>query len=560
MDTIKSQVGILILLNNKTYGMQPSASNSSKSKLLYKVIPHNKELPACLVPYEIKHLGFYKVLVNQYVTFKYNNNLDSESETKIHTGILDQVIGPITSLEGFYEYELYKKNLRKSLTPFKNIVNKAINSKTESELINDILSKYPNIEDRTSLDWYTFSIDPEFSIDFDDAFSLKKVSTGSQLELCSNRHTTGSQLEQSSNRHEATNYLLSIYIANVPLWFDYLNIWDQLSVDNITKVSTIYCPNKKYPMLPPILSDDLCSLHAKKVRFAFVLDLIISKDDNNSSYKIISHSYSNVIINIRKNFVYDTETLETNQHYKNLFELVQKIKTDTETKTLNSHDLVEYLMILMNNICGKDLLISKTGIFRSVSLDITQNDINISSIQDIKIINNIKMIMNSSGNYIGYNEDESTLSHSILNSKSYIHITSPIRRLVDILNMYKLQEINNLINFNEKSNILYNEWILSLNLINLNKISKSIRKVQNNCNLLYLFHNNKNILDKVYDGYIIETNNAKLIINVYIPELKLISRIIANKEYNLYTKSQYKLYLFNDEQTLNRKIRLLELN
>ena len=40
---------------------------------------------------------------------------------------------------------------------------------------------------------------------------------------------------------------------------------------------------------------------------------------------------------------------------------------------------------------------------------------------------------NVTGQYINYNEDEN-MEHDIMELKSYIHITSPIRRLVDLLN------------------------------------------------------------------------------------------------------------------------------
>ena len=64
---------------------------------------------------------------------------------------------------------------------------------------------------------------------------------------------------------------ISIYISNVTLLLDNLGIWKSFS----DRVSTIYLPDRKRPMLPTILSDGLCSLVQDKSRLAFVMDLYI---------------------------------------------------------------------------------------------------------------------------------------------------------------------------------------------------------------------------------------------------------------------------------------------
>jgi hypothetical protein len=61
--------GVLVLYGNKTYGRQ---HNKKASKLLYKCIPDDMRLPSFLVPYEIKNMGFSKVLKNLYVTFTFD--------------------------------------------------------------------------------------------------------------------------------------------------------------------------------------------------------------------------------------------------------------------------------------------------------------------------------------------------------------------------------------------------------------------------------------------------------------------------------------------------------
>ena len=51
--TVDNMPAVLILADNKTYGRHPT-----NNKLLYKCIPDDIRLPAFLVPYEMKYVGF----------------------------------------------------------------------------------------------------------------------------------------------------------------------------------------------------------------------------------------------------------------------------------------------------------------------------------------------------------------------------------------------------------------------------------------------------------------------------------------------------------------------
>ena len=110
--------------------------------------------------------------------------------------------------------------------------------------------------------------------------------------------------------------LLSIYIANVTIWMDSLNLWSSFS----QRISTIYLPDRKRPMLPTILSDCLCSLHQNNRRFAFVMDILLDNETN-----IIDISYSNCIIKVFKNFSYEEPQLFDDYHYNYLLETCKKM-------------------------------------------------------------------------------------------------------------------------------------------------------------------------------------------------------------------------------------------
>ena len=49
----------------------------------------------------------------------------------------------------------------------------------------------------------------------------------------------------------------------------------------------------------------------------------------------------------------------------------------------------------------------------------------------------------------------------MLELDAYVHITSPIRRLADLLNQLELQDCLNIFNYNENSLKFYNKWTIS---------------------------------------------------------------------------------------------------
>ena len=497
--------GVLILKDNKTYGRK-------KGKLLYKCIPDDMRIPAFLIPYEMKQIGFSKVFINIYVTFSFDY-----WDEKHPLGILKQVIGPIDVLDNYYEYQLYCKSLNSSIQKFTKDTSKSLKSNFHDAFIDNICLKYPNIEDRSS--WNIFTIDGPTTTDYDDAFSIKTLENGNQF--------------------------LSIYISNVTIWMDVLNLWSSFS----QRISTIYLPDRKRPMLPTILSDCLCSLQSGNSRIAFLMDIIISKE-----YSIIDIKYANAKIKVSKNFIYDEPDLLKNNSYQTLFSVTEELskKYNYISNIRNSNDVVAYLMILMNYHTSTKMLEFKNGIFRS---SIIQNKVNLPSNIPEEVGNFIKVWNSSICQYVDGSNIH--IKHELLNIDSYIHITSPIRRLVDLLNIIKFQQNTQLIILSDKSNEFYQQWIKQLDYINITM--RAIRKVQNDCSLLDICCNNTEIMDKKYDGYPfdkLERNDGLFQYIIYLPELKLVSRITSRINMNNFEKQKFKLFLFHNEDRFKKKIRL----
>jgi exoribonuclease R len=140
---------------------------------------------------------------------------------------------------------------------------------------------------------------------------------------------------------------------------------------------------------------------------------------------------------------------------------------------------------------------------------------------------------------------------------AYVHITSPIRRLVDLLNQMVLSKSAGIVcALSPAATGFLTEWMGELDYIN--STSKSIRKVQMDCELLTKCTNSPEIMDSIHYGIVIEkTGTATNLFSymVYIEKLKTTTRVKTETDYSLYSKVSCKLYLFQDEDKVRNKIR-----
>jgi len=192
----------------------------------------------------------------------------------------------------------------------------------------------------------------------------------------------------------------------------------------------------------------------------------------------------------------------------------------------------------MNYHCAKELIKNKNGIFRSTIMK--KNDILIPDHVPDDVSKHIKIWNSASGQYIDGSVLEVNTRHDILEMDAYIHITSPIRRLVDLLNIIKFQQNCNMIHLSENSEKFYNYWIGDLEYINLTM--RAIRKVQCDCSLLDLCTNYPKTMEQIYIGYAfdkISRNDGLYQYMVYLPELRLASRITLRENMENYQKCNF---------------------
>ncbi len=128
-------------------------------------------------------------------------------------------------------------------------------------------------------DTVTFTIDPADAKDFDDAISFKKLDTG--------------------------RYEVGIHIADVSY---YVKPGMALDADAVERETSVYLVDRVIPMLPEVLSNDLCSLVQGEDRL--VMSAVFELDDEG---KVYSEWYGRSIINSQRRYTYEDAqvTLDT---------------------------------------------------------------------------------------------------------------------------------------------------------------------------------------------------------------------------------------------------------
>jgi hypothetical protein len=96
----------------------------------------------------------------------------------------------------------------------------------------------------------------------------------------------------------------------------------------------------------------------------------------------------------------------------------------------------------------------------------------------------------------------------------------------------------------------------------INTTTKSIKKVQNGCNLLMLYVNEK-VKSVIHQGYLFDRreskqckNKQKYVYSVYVPDYKMVSTYKTDELIEDYSRRHFTLHLFMDEANLKEKVRL----
>ena len=294
------------------------------------------------------------------------------------------------------------------------------------------------------------------------------------------------------------NYILYVAIADVARFVKQGSVIDQEAAERGTSV---YFTQKVIPMLPEVISNDLCSLRPNEDKFCLVCKTIVDKNGN-----LINSTFFEAKINSKARLTYeklskDIEQNKLNETYaksiKNLLEIYKRLKSNKDhrgalelevpfyvpkfkenkiTKFFSSprtisHMMVEEFMLAANiataEICLKlnmpslfrvhpkpDILKIKnlTSFLRSRRINAKLDDGNsvnqlsklVGMVDDRKDKTIMHMQILQSLSLATYEAKVS--EHFALGYKAYSHFTSPIRRYPDLIvhrTIKKLIQINN---------------------------------------------------------------------------------------------------------------------
>lgn len=631
MATTTTGTGVLILAGNRTYA-QPSftkSENNGKNSgaQYYKCVPRNKggNGDAILVAYSgksVKGIGFNKVRENLYILFDISEGINGVSDNTqgqkgtIQIATLKEVIGPVSSYDAFQIYEMYSRGIYNSLSAHNKHINARLSQvndtvdtvNMETRYFHDVLNCSVNRDNvstqlttplllplgtvpimATSLSsletkWVgsVITIDPKGAKDLDDALTIRRLDCGDK---------GGTVVE------------VSVYISLVAGWVDYLDDWQHLCNPETIRVSTIYLPNgETRPIFPTTLSHNKMSLLADGLARPVMATTFIY--DANMS--LIGHRIGPEMIVVDTNFVYDSPQLEMDGTYRDLIDFTRLI--DNGVGGTDSHKLVEYWMKQTGLLCGKTLFERKLpAIFRQcIDVTDTVTDTDTDNIDvmwksynsqyvfandpSINIPTNQSPFMNATNNgpliNIPTNQPPFTLfangrdsednvamgvKHDGLDCVNYVHITSPIRRWIDIWNQSLL-----LYGLNTCNKIAYDflqspkcqtkwgwHWVNGLELINAKM--REIQKTQRICTLMHtlsLYNGNNGNNGCITTGHpYFDDVRGKW--QIYLPEFKcwmpIHTHFICPLTGNVKEGIRCKLVLFEYEHNVKKKVRVIVL-
>lgn len=487
--------GVLNLESNLTYGRTPNLK-----RLYYSCTPYKKELPIFLVPYDIA-LSFQKTPRNKFVLFRFDHWTDQD---KHPYGSLVETVGDVDNLAAYYEYQLFAKYIRRKVVKLKMdfTANNSLDPYIQTILNNS--ERFGVFEDRRHSLFPIFSIDPQGCKDRDDALSIVKT-------------------------EDPNIFQVSVYIANVWVWLEFFQLW-HLWREMVA--STVYLPDKNRHMLPPALTETICSLDKDKSCLAIVMDFEVNTKDK--TILPIKTTQTCIYVN---NYDYESKLLLwKNPHYQ----LLLNITRELDPKITDSHDVVAYWMMQMNIHMAKDLYQKKMGIFRTAisSNPDSEQEIN----PDIPFLRIWEQRI--SGEYVGYDPSKPVdqYEHCILDTPLYTHFTSPIRRMVDLVNQ---------IVWVGKYDLEVNTEIIE----KINRESKAIRKIQNECELLHSLQHM--VTTETIEGIVLQVDQESRKYILYLPKYKgIVSTKNKEKEYKKGEKVNCSLFLFQREDDTKRKIKI----
>lgn len=365
----------------------------------------------------------------------------------------------------------------------------------------------------------TFTIDPIDSMDCDDAFSIDIINDKIHIYV-----------HISDTAH---------YINPT------INNFDEI----MKRGNTFYGKNKNWSMIPKEFANNICSILPNKETYVITHEFIY----DNEKVEFVEWYYSVIESKNKYHYEYVDENIESNNYFKILYESSIYIKDNLKEFDMShdtkSHSMIKYWMIETNRIMCKvldkiyryntkpfqsklELLKNYAKIKYNIDLDITNRDEIYNFYNNCKLNNDILLIylMKLLLQKAYYSEKNSDEIHYGLGLYDYTHWTSPIRRSSDLVCHLLLKGYT----FDYKKYLVY-----------MNEQELIQDEIETFINLYD--NNNKAVIDKIYEGYIININQTGIVVyiqdfddkySIHISKLSK-NKLIYIKETNELVNEEY---------------------
>jgi exoribonuclease R len=134
-----------------------------------------------------------------------------------------------------------------------------------------------------------------------------------------------------------------------------------------------------------------------------------------------------------------------------------------------------------------------------------------------------------------------------LNAKSYTHITSPIRRLTDLLNQIIFFKEFGLINqLSDQGDQFLKKWLMDVE--NINERMRSVMKVERDCEIVRKCLTNVRMLDVVHEAIVLNIKEQEIDGRIiykyllYLEKEKIVLPTKSEQKRGLYQQVRIKLY------------------
>ena len=240
-----------------------------KEKDFYYLLPDDKKMYVDILISK-DNVITKKAEVGQKILVKLNRWNKTENNP---TGEIVQVLGKAGEHNTEMESILYEKGFE---IDFPEAVEAEAEKleKTEKPIPAAEIARRKDFRDTT-----TFTIDPKDAKDFDDAISIKELDNG--------------------------NFEIGVHIADVS---HYVREKTFLDAEAVKREFSVYLVDRTIPMLPEVLSNDICSLNPEEEKLTFSAVFEMTKTGG-----IISRWFGKTIIKSDKRFTYELaqETIDT---------------------------------------------------------------------------------------------------------------------------------------------------------------------------------------------------------------------------------------------------------